>query len=240
MLSVIKGEFKRVSKNLTLYLILAIIICFQIIVTIVQIGLFNNSKINGISDPYLLKLIWYTGSTMLFSILYSVAIDYQVVSKEYANKTWELLLLNIKNKNNIIFSKFILSSIFQVMCQIISFAIFVLVMKTYYGLTNSWIICLPFFLMSCLGSFFLVSCVFCIHLIIKNGILAIAFSIPLMLLPSFLFRVVEFGKYIPIMTVGYFLNIDINMTPLTSFALCMYNIGCGIILIYIVNRYFHL
>lgn len=239
MLHAIQGEFNRLKKNTTLYLSLGILICMQILLTVVQIGLFEGS-VNGISDPYVLKLLWFTNTSTLFSILFSVVLNYQVLSKEYSNKTWELLLLTIKNKNKVIFSKFFVVSTVQIACQIVVCALFALIMNCYYGLENNMAQAFPFFMMDCVGNFFLSSCVFGIYLMVENGMIAILCSIPLLLLPTFLGNLISLGKYLPFMTVGYFLNISMSMDLYTNILLCLYNVICGIILVYVVSKFFHL
>lgn len=240
MISAVQSEFNRLKKNITVYLVLGVLICMQILLTAVQIALFQGAEVNGINEPYTLNLVWYTSTSVLFSILYAITINYQIISKEYSNKTWELLILTIKNKNKVIFSKFIVASILQIICQIISFILFIMILSTYYRLENNLVVALPFFLMACFGNFFLSACVFCIHLMTSNGMVAIALTIPLILLPSFFSKFIILGKYIPFMTVGYFLNISMNMSLLINFLLCIYSIFCGVILIYIVSRFFHL
>ena len=239
MIRAIQGEFNRLKKNTTLYLTLSILICMQILLTAIQIGLFEGS-INGINDLYVLKLLWFTNTSILFSILFSVVLDYQVLSKEYSNKTWELLLLTIKNKNKVIFSKFIVVSMIQIICQILACTLFTIIINSYYGLENNISISLPFFLMACLGNFFLSSCIFGIYLMVENGMIAILCSIPLLLLPTFFGKLIFLGKYLPFMTVGYFLNISMNMPFFTNILLCLYNVICGVILVYIVSKFFHL
>ena len=239
MLLAIQSEFNRLKKNTTLYLSLSILICMQILLTAIQIGLFEGS-VNGISDPYILKLLWFTNTSILFSILFSIVLNYQVLSKEYSNKTWELLLLTIKNKNKVIFSKFIVIHTVQIICQILVCILFTIIVNCYYDLENNILLSFPFFLMSCLGNCFLSSCVFGIFLKVDNGMMAILCSIPLLLLPTFLGKLIFLGKYIPFMTVGYFLNISMNMNLFTNILLCLYNVMCGVILVYIVSKFFHL
>lgn len=239
MIQAIQGEFKRLKRNTTLCLSLGILICMQIVLTVIEIEFFQGS-VNGVSDPYVLKLLWFTNTSTLFAMLFSIVLDYQVLSKEYQNKAWELLLLAIKNKNKVVFSKFFVVSIIQIISQILSCILFGIIIHCYYGLENNIFLSFPFFLIACLGNFFLSSCVFGIYLMVENGMLAILCSIPLLLIPTFFRELIFLGKYIPFMAVGYFLNISMNMDIFTNILLCLYNVICGVILVYIVGKFFHL
>lgn len=239
MLRAMQGEFRRAKKNTTLHLCLSILICMQIIFTVIEIEFFTGS-VNGVTDPYLLKLLWFTNTSTLFSILFSIVLDYHVLSKEYHDHTWELLLLTMKNKYKVIFAKFFVVSIVQGISQLLSCILFGTVLHCYYGLQNNIALSFPFFLMSCFGNFFVSACVFGIFLMVENGMLAILCSIPLLLLPVFFQEWISFGKYIPFMAVGYFLNISMNMDLFTNILLCLYNVICGGILVWIAGKVFHL
>lgn len=207
MLSLIKSEFKKNGNGTQIYLSLAVLLAIQIILMMIIINSFNLTGFGDLKTTEFRKsLLSFAGFSYLFTIFVGAIVGYYFISKEYLNNTWELLILGIKNKFQVVLSKFIVGIIIYIFYQILSLTCFTFLVKTYFGDTIEW----SFFMLilvanlSCNMLFYVIQ--LSAHFLISNSMTAITFSLLLVILPIFLGNNFLFVNFIPLISISYIVN----------------------------------
>lgn len=240
MLTTIKSEIKRRGSNKTMWLLLLVMICINILMGIAMNQFFGEEPILGIEEPYLRTFLLFTNMSNLFSILYGAVIGYRILSTEHKEGTWELLLLTIKDKRKIIFAKYFLYIAFLFLAKLIALIMYVLIMLTYYSLNPLHLEIIPFLLAYFFADFFQEACVFVLLLMLSNGTLAVGLSFLFFLSYTFLRGFSHCGKYIPLIFGLWFYNHGWQEPLGELLLLCVWNVITSVAFVALMQKKFHL
>lgn len=210
MWTLIKHEFKTHGTQPILYLILGIMGLLQVFLTTIMIKTTDTVSIQGsyIQTVFQTNNAIFLSNSIIFIFSIGAVIGYYIISVEYQNNTWEMLLLGTGSKSKVLWAKYIVSTLYYLSYQVLFYSMFLLVQSTYFNLQIE----ISFSLLMLVSIMFLSLVLFtaqiACHYLIKNGTTAIAcavgFLIMLVILPSTdLFRYV-----IRLLTPGYLAGLD--------------------------------
>lgn len=204
MIALIRSEFRKTRNDIQIYLSLAILMTVQLIlVTIVM----KSFKLSGFgilaSSPFRKNLLGFTSFSYLFAIFAAAIVGYHLVSKEYLNHTWELLITGIKDSFKVVFSKYIVAACLYVLFEVLSLTLYTLILQTYFGLAIEWKFLIPIALITitCNAASFTLQLT--AHFWIQTAMSAIAFSALLVILPVFLGKSILMTRVIPLLSISY-------------------------------------
>lgn len=204
MLSLIQSEAKKHAHHIQLYISFAILIAIQTILLTIITQSFDLSGFGSLASTAFRKnILAFLGFSYLFTIFSGAIVGYYLVSSEYINHTWELLILSIKHKTKVIWAKFLLSFIFFTVYQILSLGLYCVVLQTYFHYSIDWgFLSLVFFALWFGNSLFF-TLQLSAHFLISNSMTAIVCSLALILLPIFLGNNFLFTMLMPLFSISY-------------------------------------
>lgn len=236
-MALINEEIKKVTRErtcMTLLLLLAVFNSAAMIVLYKEFPDFFPAEINRFEAA---GYFFITISAMV-SILSTVIINYYLLSKEYINDTWDLILSRRPNQIKLSIDKYFAFLIILEVVSIISFCVFLLVSKTFMALQIEMKLAVNFLKCLLFMNIFTVSCQFCFQLRFKNiGVVSI-FAAILIFITTFIGQY-DYFKYIPIEFFRVIVLNNLINNSLIVNIYCLINVLAGILLVMLFGRKFY-
>lgn len=239
MISLTKNEIRRFIESPTALLLLGITFCLQLLGTVFIIKSLD-VEVGEIAQTFFQKsMLIFLGFSGLVSLVVNGIINYFIISIEYTNHTWELLLLGIGKKNKILFSKYLTVILAWILYQFLSTIGFVIVTQTYLTLEIDWSTVLLVLLSTIFFSLLTMTLQFCTHLLIKNNMSALSSVIILILLQTLFASNSIFVYVFPINGISYLITSS-ALNPIIVLAILLGNIVWSGALFLVATKKFHL
>lgn len=242
MWTLIKHEFKTKGSQPVFYIILGIISLLQVLMVTMMIKFFDTITVNSpfLKAPFRVNNAFYLGRSLFFTVIVGAIIGYYIISVEYKNNTWEILLLGTGDKKKILWSKFITSTLYYWGYQVIAYILFLIIQVTYFKLSVDWQFSILVLLSLIFSSLILFTLQLMAHYFISNGTSAIAFAVVLIVLIMLMGRISKFMSYIVVSLTSQYLLVIVQFNAMYFLGIIGLNIFGAIILMLFVSKKFNL
>lgn len=232
-------EFKKLKREKTLIPILVALLIISVLLSFV---LYRVAEIENIEK-------WYgrTGKLyasfldihIIFVTFFSVVLSYFLLTKEYINDTWGLLITKVFRRTRLVFAKYIVFMSFYLVYALVFFAVSTLLVCIIVPYELNGRLYVSIVLAGVFMSVFYASLQFCIQLLTDNLTIAVVIGLAYRYVEGKIPDNIPILKYLPCSSFSYLVNenhlMDIKLIGL----FCAINILCSIAMVAFCSKRFY-